>query len=150
MSETIAGERSFIAKSWCESFASSAMAKLLTYAGSSPAVRSDEWHAGPSYWRTWNPLIDTLMTRARVTVAEDEGLIAGFLCWEPWGDGIAVHYVYTRLSYRGRGVARELLASLPSGPALYTHRSRGVRSVPESWHFSMAPLFNVSERKEAA
>ena len=94
--------------------------------------------------------MDTLASRARLTVAEDEGLIAGFLCWEPWGEGHAVHYVYTRLSYRGRGVARELLASLPGGPCLYTHRSRAVRGVPDSWRFSMAPLFGVLEKKEAA
>lgn len=153
MNLDIAGERSFIAKSWVESFASSAMAKLLTFAGTHPKYEDREWHAGSTYWRLWNPVVDALLERARVTVADD-GVIAGFMCWEPWEDTAAVHYIYTRLGWRdgamGPHVARELMATLPAGPLLFTHRSRAVRGVPESWRYSLAPLFGVLERKEAA
>lgn len=145
----IAGERAFVARSWVESFGKSQQAKLLTFGGNLPD-RGDTWTPGAGYWRTWHALVDALLERAHVIVAEDAGLIAGFLCWEPWDGAAAVHYVYTRLSYRGQGVAAALVGQVPAGPTLYTHRSRGLRAVPATWRFSMAPLFGVVERKEAA
>lgn len=149
LNPAIAGERSFVVRSWVESYGTSNMAKSLTFNGLLP--RHDrEWRPGNAYWRLWNPLVDVLVKRARVTVAEDNGLVAGFMCWEPWDGSAALHYIYTRLSYRGQGVARDLLGILPSGPIVFTHRSRAVRSVPESWRYSLAPLFGVQERKEAA
>lgn len=138
------GERAFVARSWVESFAESTMAKLVTFAGLVPDARAG-WNAGPGYWRTWNGLVNGLVDRAHILVAEDDGLIAGFACWEPWGDGVALHYVYVRASYRRRGVARDLLAKLPAGPVVFTHRSRGVRTVPESWRYSLAPLLMTKE-----
>lgn len=146
---TLSGERSFIARSWVESFGTSQQAKLLTFGGNLPE-RGTEWSPGGGYWRTWNALVDVLLGRAHVLVADADGLIAGFVCWEPWDGMVAVHYVYTRLSFRGQGVAGQLLGHLPAGPTLYTHRSRAVRQVPPTWRFSMAPLFGVVERKEAA
>lgn len=140
-------ERGFVAKSWVESFANSTVAEGLTFAGL--RSRSPSWEAGPAYWRTWNALVNQLMARGRVTVADDDGLVAGFVAWEPWDEATALHYVYVRLSYRGRGVARELLETLPAGPLVFTHRSRSVRHVPPSWRYTMAPLFGVSERRAA-
>lgn len=149
MNPAVAGERAFVLRSWVESYATSALAKVITHAGNAGPVER-EWRPSPAYWRTWNALVSALADRGRVLVAEDAGLIAGFMCWEPWDDFVAIHYIYTRLSYRKQGVARTLLGHLPAGPAVFTHRSRGVRGVPETWRFSMAPLFGVFERKDAA
>ena len=140
------GERSFVARSWVESYASSDMAKMLTYAGCCPWMQGAKWNATLGYWTTWNALVNVLLDRCEVTVSDD-GLISGFVVHEPWGDSTAVHYVYVRLTRRAQGVARELLATLPSGPTLFTHRSRGVREVPSHWRFSMAPLFGVLDER---
>lgn len=142
------GERSFVLASWVNSFASSDMAKLATFGGVAPRGAAD-WHASPAYYATWNALGNAVLERANVTIADDLGLVAGFMVWAQERETI-VHYVYTRLSYRQQGVARELIGTLPLGPVVYTHRSRSIRAVPANWRFSLAPLFGVVERQREA
>jgi ribosomal protein S18 acetylase RimI-like enzyme len=106
--------------------------------------------AGLSVYRqTWNNLVTRLIERCLVRVAEDEAMLVGFVCWEPWDDGIAVHYVLVRESYQRQGVGRRLLAELPSGVTYYTHRTRSVANAPEGWQYTIAPLL-CSGKREAA
>lgn len=143
------GERAFLAKSWVESFSSSEMAQLISLAGAR-AERGRGWRVTSEYWTTWNALVNALLDRARTSVAlDDAGLLAGFLCWEPWEGAACVHYVYTRLMHRGVGLARTLCAELPRGAVLYTHRSRGVTRVPEGWQYTLRPLIGAIRGKEA-
>ncbi len=146
----VPGERAFIARSWVESYALSDTAKLCSYAGCCPWLQGARWEASVSYWSTWNALVNELIDRGTVTVAEERGVVAGFLVSEPWGDATAVHYVYTRLSWRSQGIARKLVDTLPVGPVIFTHRSRSVHVVPQHWRFSLAPLFGVMEGRRAA
>ena len=141
------GERAFVVSAWVNSFSTSDMAKLATFGGYAPRV--SEWAAGPGYYGAWNALVDDVLERSQVTVADDDGLLAGYVVWGQERDTV-LHYIYTRLSYRAQGVARELLSTLPLGPIVYTHRSRGVRSVPAGWQYSLAPLFGVVDRKREA
>lgn len=144
-----AGERSFIAKSWVESFSSSALAQYITFQGTFSNNRAP-WQPSQEYWDTWNAIVGGLLESAHVTVADEDGLIAGFICWELGDDGVVVHYLYVRLMMRGQGVARALVESLPAGNVQFTHRSRGVRRVPSEWRFSLEPLMATRRGKEAA
>ena len=141
------------------------MAKLLRYDGSfGPrggfwrseggrkwlrVSRPDDWTAPPEYWATWHAVVDRLLARGICTVAVEQGLLAGFVCWEPWESKIAVHYCYVRWMYRQLGVARGLLDTLPRGETVYTHRSRTLAKVPEGWQFSLRPLLSVGHREAA-
>jgi GNAT superfamily N-acetyltransferase len=147
------GERAFVAKSWVESFASSALSKLVSHSGTEGRT-DDFWRPNPEYWACWNALVNSLLDRCITIVAADSddggpALVAGFLCWEPWESAVAVHYVYTRLSYRKLGVARALVSELPGGPVYYTHRSRGIARPPEGWQFSIRPLLDTRPREAA-
>lgn len=136
-------ERSFVAKSWVESHASAAMARVVSLEGTLGDPHRG-WTANHEYWQTWNGLVNHLLDRARTVVfLDDAGLIAGFMCWQPWDTGVAVHYLYVRLMYRKLGLARLMAAELPAGPTYYTHRSRGVTRVPEGWRFSLRPIFDL-------
>ena len=144
------GERGFCAKSWVESFSSSAMAELVSRQGAATGSAT-RWTVGQEYWSTWHALVDALLDRGRTTVMVDEdGLLAGFLCWEPWDSAVCVHYVYVRALHRKRGVARLLLEALPGGPRYYTHRSRGIARVPEGWTYTLRPLIGAVRQREAA
>ena len=147
------GEANFVIKSWRESYADSDAAKRYAFHGRCPSFADRfKWHAPDEYYRTWDALIATLVSQCTVRMAENDetGLLAGFVCWEltgPWG--VVVHYVYTRLSARGQGVAKQLIGELPGGRVMYTHRGAGVTRVPDGWVFSEAPLYGVGGRLAA-
>ena len=144
------GDRAWCAKSWVESYASSAMARLISLSGTLGDPQR-AWHVSGEYWEAWNGLVNTLLDRGLVTVAVDDmGLLAGFVCWEPWESAVAVHYLYVRLMHRKLGVARQLIEELPRGPVIYTHRSRGLARVPPGWTYSIRPLLGAVRAKEAA
>lgn len=144
-----AGERAFVAKSWVESFSSSEMARLISHAGSLGNPHGG-WRASQEYWSTWNPLVDALLARARTTVLlDDAGLIAAFICWEPWEGAPCVHYVYVRLMYRRQRLASRLVGELPRGLVYYTHRSRGVTKIPDGWVYTLRPLIGAVRAEEA-
>lgn len=146
-------DMSWITHSWLASFADSDTAMLVTprAAGFGAACAAcGAWvparRHGKSlppvdkYWRGQRALVEQLIRLGRVRVAESDGLLDGFLAV---GDNSAhpsttavVHYVYTRLSARGCGVAKALVAELGSPTVvIYTHRSRGVRGarLPAGW-----------------
>lgn len=137
-------ERAFICKSWVESFKTSALARLVSQGGITHE-ESRAWEPSLGYFVTWNALASSLVTRSRVRVADDEGVIAGFMVWEPWDSSHVVHYVYVRPAYRGKGVARSLLNEVPAGTTYFTHRSRGLRRIPPGFIFTLAPLFGAVE-----
>jgi len=140
-----AGERAFVAKSWVESYASSSMSRLISTAGGAPDI-GRAWRITQEYWDTWHVLVNALLERCTTVLAcDDMGLLAGFLCWEPWQDGACVHYIYTRLMYRRQGLARQFANSVTScwPQVYYTHRSRGMPPVPEGWRYSLRPLLGV-------
>lgn len=140
------GERAFVAKSWVESYASSSMARLISTCGSTCDARAHGFRITQEYWDTWHVLVSGLLDRCVTVLAMDDDLIAGFVCWEPWEDGVAVHYVYTRLMYRRQGVAKLLLgksATFGGMPMYYTHRSRGMPPAPEGWIYTLRPLLGA-------
>jgi GNAT superfamily N-acetyltransferase len=150
------GERAFVAKSWVESYASSSMARLISTCGWTCDATSPGFRITQEYWDTWHVLVSSLLDRCYTYVAMDDDLIAGFVCWEPWEDGVALHYVYTRLMYRRQGVAKLLLgksttvgagsAWTPFGAGsrmYYTHRSRGMPPAPEGWIYTLRPLLGA-------
>lgn len=141
-------ERGIIADSWVESFKSSERARLISLGGTSgDPTRS--WRPSHEYFEDQNGIVNLLLEEARFVVARDDhDLVAGFVCWEPWENDVAVHYLYVRLMHRKKGVARLLAAQLPTGAVLVTHRARGITKLPEGWRYSERPLRR--RRREAA
>ena len=143
-------ERGFVAKSWVESHSTSASARIISLQGTL-GDPGRAWKPSREYWATWNALVDRLLDRCRTTVLEDDaGLVAAFVCWQPWETGVAVHYIYVRLMYRKTGLAKALATFAEAGPVVYTHRSRGITKIPEGWQYSVRPLFELLREKEAA
>jgi hypothetical protein len=83
--------------------------------------------------------IARLLDRSTVLVAELEGALLGFCCYEP---GI-LHFVYVEMKFRRKGVAHALLVRAEMGDATqYTHWTPLVRQlpVPESWSWDETSL----------
>ncbi len=132
-----ADDRAYIAKTWVESNARTELAEFLKVGG--------------LYRQRWNRIVDSLLDAAHVRVAEREGVIVGFLCWELAGEGVVVHYVFTRLTHEREGIARRLLAELPGGPVTYTHEPADpTLPVPDGWRYSIAPLTRALRARGAA
>ena len=79
------------------------------------------------------------MDRSTTLVAQgDDGLLDGFACFQILEqDGLLLHYVYVRLSARGKGVARSMIEPFAPLLVIYTHRSRSLdsRRIPKRWQF---------------
>ena len=129
-------ERPFIAKSWVQSFGSSAWADDLA-----TTVERKRNRLADAYWQGHNALVDRLLARSVVRVAERDGIAAAFLVLEPARS--VVHYAYTRQMYRGEGLVRELAGALWEQPAVYTHRTHAIqaRRVPALWRYDPYPAF---------
>jgi hypothetical protein len=77
-------------------------------------VRKSVWHRGQ------HRLVERLMgSGAEVLCAELEGLVIGWICFDP-GEAGTLHYGYVKDAYRGRGVFKALLreASVPLDPLM--------------------------------
>jgi hypothetical protein len=160
-------DEAFIAYSWLRSFEQSDQATLCTPHDGTMAKRCDvcgRWSAvrGASsgeYKHGQRRLIAYLMQTSTTLVAEatdvSGGMLDGFACfargpgelgtplgqgWEPvW----VVHFVYVRMSARGQGVARALLADvLDSGNVRvsYTHRTPGIEACRLPRNFKYDPF----------
>lgn len=150
----------FVKASWLRSFSGSPWALLVTSHDERHTRRCDacgahhllvERHggtlrskAGPAYWGGHAALVDRLMASCNVSVADNEGMLDGFVCRdhaEP-----VLHYVYVRHSARGRGVARQLLDDLATAPAVrYTHYRPPIamRRLPKGWVYDPYALMEV-------
>lgn len=101
----------FIKQSWIRSFQTS------------PDVNK---MASQVYFAAWATVVSGILARSNVrvvTLPSAPVLICAWLCWEP-GETTRLHYVYTKHNYRKSGFAKALLAELPSGPLIYTHRNQ--------------------------
>jgi hypothetical protein len=145
-----AGDRAWCAKSWVESYASSPMARLISLNGTLGDPQR-HWRVSGEYWEDQNALVSCLLDECTTSVVVDDlGLLAGFVCWEPWEMGVHVCYIYVRLMHRTRGVAKLLESSLPRGQRYFTHRSRGLTRIPDGWTYTLRPLRRQPKAKEAA
>ena len=120
-------DRAYIARSWvgCMAHDGDANAHLLSPKGK-------------------NRLVSLLLDRCQTRVMlDDADLIAGFICWQPWGDGVAVHYVWMRLMYRAFNLEARLVAELPSVTVYCTNRSQGVLNVPKHWTYTTKPVLDL-------
>ncbi len=82
------------------------------------------WGLEPEvYYQMQHDRATGILSVASVRVVTPEGspnTILGWMCWEPAASRI--HYVYVKKEFRLSGVARSLLAELPSGHTMeYTH-----------------------------
>ena len=133
----------WVVHTWLAAFADSDAAMLVTprdpehtrrcdVCGQHRILRGAEGraHPGNEYWRGHRRLVELLLTRSAVTIAEaDDGLLDGFMV-HTLSDGVpVVHFLYVRLSARERGVAKALVSTLgPAQRILYTHRPRGLKA----------------------
>ena len=85
------------------------------------------------YYRVHHGTIENELARSILTIATalgDPRTILGYILYEP---GV-LHYIYVKASFRGHGIAKELLHT--AGPIqIYTHRSRACDKlpIPSSW-----------------
>lgn len=87
------------------------------------------------YYRAHHPLVGATLARSQVQViaahlpGEDRHML-GWICWEPAGRLIVVHYIYVKAHFRHRGVARGLAKQAgiePASEVLYTWDSKQAR-----------------------
>lgn len=103
--------------------------------------------AAEEYWKGHRSLIAALLGVSHTVVDESDGLLDGFLCTsrrKGHGGEPIIHYVYVRLSARGRGVARGLISTIgPADRILYTHRSRRLvqRRLPKGFRYDPYQLY---------
>ena len=164
-------DEAFIAHAWLRSYETSDVAMLCTPHDGVLAERCDSclgWkavgrpHSSGEYRHGQRRLIDYLMRTSTVVVAEatdvEGGMLDGFACYargpgsleakmgEGWEPTWVVHFVYVRMSARGKGVARALLAPvLDAGHVrvAYTHRTRtldGTR-MPKNFRYDIYETF---------
>ena len=137
----IPADLAWVTHSWLASFADSEFAMLSTprdvihvdmceTCGSARVKRYQGMAcAGKEYWSRHRALVERIISRSTLMVADTDGLLDGFACLEWYGDVPVVHYVYVRLSARGTGVAKALLHGLdPYTLVKYSHRSRGLKA----------------------
>lgn len=99
---------------------------------------------GPVYWREQRKIIGRLIETCNVAVCSIDGdeMIDGWIVRD-WTRPI-VDYVSVRLSARGKGVARQLVADLHEAQGVeYTHLSAGVdvEKLPKGWRFNPWGVF---------
>lgn len=129
-------DRARVGSDWIRSYATSTWASHLSGA---PRPNSE-------YWTGHRALIDRLFDdapRTRIDVDEREGLIAGWVCWQP-GMIPVLHYIYVRPLFRGQGVARGLLGDLVTQPVVCSHVAREVRKLPPAWRVDRYVLLGGS------
>ena len=87
-------------------------------------IRPEERRAG--YWQGHKQVIAALLGRSRVLVAHyagelldvdrpGEDVILGYAVAEQLPDRCVIHYVYVKKTYRGQGIARNLVTMLRDG-----------------------------------
>lgn len=99
------------------------------------------------YYYYHHKVLEALLTRCTVMVAcydHTPDQILGYVCAELFDSALVVHYVYTKQTFRGFGVARKLVKHLIDAekpPAvLYTHKTKDVFPIErkmkgEGWIF---------------
>lgn len=132
-------EMSFVYAGWIRSSAASAPARV--------------WRDGRGTLRTrrmnrraWESALSTRVTRLRVTsmllVAELEGALLGFVCYDL--DGYWLHFVYVEGRFRRKGLAARMLnrVGTPEEGWRYTHWTPLVEElpVPGDWRWDEGGL----------
>jgi len=114
----------FVRSSWLRSFASSELAQHISR--NDPKYCKGQ-EASQIYWSGQKLLINSILARSTTLVkAESPTYVLGCIVYEP---NDIVHYAYTRMSARGKGVFRELVkeSNLDKSVRL-THWTRGMRT----------------------
>ena len=115
----------FVRSSWLASYADSAWARYCT-PGSEWRTRG---RAGPLYWEGQRARIERLIESCTVLVSKgDDEMIDGWACGTGGPESPVVHYVYTRQSCRGQGIARALVMAVTGGRAefRFSHMSKNL------------------------
>lgn len=110
------GDRNFILNSWLKSFRNA------------PSVNGME---NPAYFHEQSKVITELLDNCAVLMAvdpKDNDSIFGYLVYQ-WADGqFVIHYVYTKHTFRNKGVAQYLIHkagfALGETAAWYTHATK--------------------------
>lgn len=131
----------FIFSSWLKSYRQS------------PTVRNI---ANTSYYTEHHKVIENLLQSCEVYVAckdTDTAEIYGFICAEVVSGIFVLHYVYTKHTYRGLGIANQLLSAYEraDGAAMYTHFTMPATKLAEKYMFvynpyiALLPSYRVKE-----
>jgi len=97
-------DANFILNSWLKSYRHSPLTKSIR---------------GDIYYKHHHDKIIKLLSRSKIACAvskDEDSQIYGWACFE---EGV-LHYIYTKHSYRGFGIATEILKSL-NGPYEFSH-----------------------------
>lgn len=86
-------------------------------------------------------VVKALLVRAQVRVAalpDSDVTILGWICWETLSDETLLHYIYVKDAFRNSGVGRSLLATVPPGKVVVTHRTNDANVYLErhKWMFA--------------
>jgi GNAT superfamily N-acetyltransferase len=94
-------------------------------------------------------LVGGLIARgAQITVADFNGRVLGWLCWEAKGDDTILHLGYVKDPYRRQGIGRALVEYAlddRTGKVFYTHKTRLGRWVLPK-HATWAP--EIARRRD--
>ena len=109
-------DRNYVLSSWLEDFRRSRWARAV----------------GGAYYQGHAKVVTKLLDNASTMLCvwdEEPDYILGWACTGP---GAVVHYTYVRSDWRGKGIAKMLLAPFLDKPCRVTHIVNDKR-LPEQW-----------------
>lgn len=98
---------------------------------------------GPVYFKLHGPLVRGLLESGGLTVAcsaDDASQILGWMAWRHQHGQRVLHYLYTKLPFRGFGLEPLLLSDFgPARGGWYTHRTRHMDAVAQRLGLTFNP-----------
>ncbi len=136
------GDVPFIFNSWLKSYRNSWFAKLVL---------------NPIYFDQHHKILERLAKTSEILVAcnnEDIGQIYGYICAEKIDGVFVLHYCYVKHTFRGMGIAKELLNVFDhklGDAAFYTHHTRIAESLSPKYSMIYNPylLLNDTGKEKA-